>query len=1009
MMHAMSGILKRPLRSIVAAVLVSGVAVIVGWYAARHEIAGWLVGRSLGDAVSGYRIEEVVFGRLVMTDILLSPSGTIDRAEITWTPAGLLAGRVDRLGLSGVETGWRDFPEAASITAGLPEDIVVEDVRVHVSGPWGNVDARLDASLVNRPDGVAGTGTWHASMPGLLAGGEFSITWQRRDGKILLDIAPDRIEPDFPGSSVGPLTGHVVVEHRGDRDPEVRASLTWRSATVFDVAIGDMTLEATLDSQGLRGTMTIAEEGAPIHGDIVFRQAGKAYRVEGLVASGDSMDIPGPVLVAPTRAGFELDAYVEDLLDPGGWKVSGEGFVETAGVQLGSWFTMEEADAALAFAMEDGALRVWLAESATLAALVPKLPEALRLDIPAGDAWLEARYLDDGWNLAAGLEAASGVPGRTVGELAFEGIVTLDPSGVPVSFSVSRIELVSTGELVAGHALGSVRIAGSFGGTPGAWRGTLGLHSLLEEVEADGLTAYSIALDLPVAVTFDDGGLAITTESSALLHAGEVRAGSVVMAGVVAELPFQIGELERGIEARLTDTGWIDLQAFEHDLIRTLGPASIELEKEQLPLFVLERLGNDLSWDLRLKVSETPVHAALMPDGPAPVGVEGILPDLGIRLESLGTHFLQVTMESNGGNLRLTGPDLALSGIRALMNYNTGLSPLPQLSADIRRLEDLREPQRFGPLSLDVVTSPVWPEGEEARISVTIHSDHARFLGAVDALYTPHTDRLEAYVRTSSVFSESPGMQPADLSPLYGSIFRDTEGILDLNGRVWFEHGEVGADLAFTIDDVSAEVSGIPFEHLEGTATFIDVLPAVTRPGQTFTVARLDTPVPLSDIEVALSLPGDGSVVVERATAKLPSGRPFALESIDASGRETVFRLTGLDAGSLLDHAGVEGIRLKSRLDGEIHTSLEDKGIAIRGAQLRSDSPGTVSWTGGGSLDFDALAFEFDRPDGTSASLRVTIAGHECRIDRIFPLEGDIGRLADEVRAWLDNAGCDRT
>ena len=549
MMHAMSGFLKRPLRSIVVAVLVSGVAVIVGWYAARHEIAGWLVGQSLGGAVAGYRVEEVAFGRFVMTDIMLSPSGTVERAEITWTPAGLLAGRVDRLGLSGVEAGWWDFPAAALILPVLPEDIVVEDVRVDVTGPWGSVGVRLDANLLNRPDGVAGSGTWHASMPGLLAGGEFSLVWQRADGGILLDIAPDRIEPDFPVSSIGPLAGHVMVEHREGRPPEVRASLVWRSVTVFDVAIGDMTLEATLDSQGLRGTMAIAEDDAPIQADIAFRQAGQAYRVEGLVAAGDSMRIPGPVLVAPTRAGFELDAYVGELSDPGGWKVTGGGFVETAGVHLGPWFTMGEMDAALAFAIEDGALRLWLAEPATLDAVVPEPSETLRLDVAAGDAWLEARRFDDGWDLAAGLEAVFGVPGKTVGELAFEGIATLDPSGVPVSFSIPRIELVSTGELVAGHAFGSVRIAGSLGGTPGVWQGTLGLHSLLEEVEANGLSAYSIALDLPVVVTFGDRALSITTESSAVLHAGEIRTGSVIMAGVVAELPFRIGELERGIEA----------------------------------------------------------------------------------------------------------------------------------------------------------------------------------------------------------------------------------------------------------------------------------------------------------------------------------------------------------------------------------------------------------------------------------------------------------------------------
>lgn len=978
----MSRWLKRSGRTVALVVLVAGAAMVAGLHGARHEIAGWLISRSLGDAVAGFEVAEVTLGTVTLTNVALNPRSTLEEARARWSFGGLAGGHLDRLTLRGWKTDWSTLSEMAPDMTVLAADVVAEDMHVDLSGPWGVIVLRFDAELTDQRTGVSGTGEWQAALMGLEGAGDLAFTWHGVDDRVVIDITS---KGDGEARGAGLPGGRIVVEDVTSRQPVAGIHLVWSG-----LAAGDLHIEGTVDGTGLNGTVSLSGGGVSLAADIGVTGEGEVWQMEGMVTSGTSL-----------HAALRLDARIADVSVPASWTITGDGVVQTTDLQLGPWLAMEDANAAVNLFLEGGRLRTSLGVPLPIGL---SLGDGLRLDLALGMASLEARRLGDGAELTVALEASGEAAGRGQGRALLTADVAFDSAGRVVALRIPDLDLVMEGD-VSGHVTGSADMAGG----PDAWRGGIAIHGLLDKVVMADTTFYNVTLDLPLTLATGNSDHLLRSNSSALLHVGEVRSHAMVVGGVDLELPFGIDVMERGIEVRQSDTGWIDLQTFTHGPVRLVGPLSLKLEKESLPLFVLEQLGKDLSWDLRLQLSDTPLHAVVLDDTPRPVVIEGILPDLGIRLESLGAHYLQATMEAEGGDLVVRGPDLRVRDVRALLNYNSGLSPWPQFSADVRKIDDLRDPQRFTRMSVDVVATPVWPEGDDARLSMTLHTDKTRFVGAVDARYMPERDRLEASVRTASALFEVPGLQPADLSPLYGAPFSDVRGGVAVTGTLWFEGEESGADLSVNVNDVSARIAGVQVRHASGTTTFTNLLPLETSSAQTFTIAGLDAPLPLHDVEVMLSWPGDGAVVIESAVARLPTGQPFRFEPAGRDGHAMRFRLSGLDAVSLFDHAGVAGLDLESRLDGEVAVLPGEAGLVIDMAELRTSSPGVVGFAGSGVRAYDALVFHYDRRQGTFGSMHVTMTEGRCRLHREFSLGHGIDALAGAVAAWMGDARCDST
>ena len=960
--------------------LVAAAASIAVVHAARHEIAEWLIGRTLGDAVADFEVAAVTWRTVTMTNVVLSQRATLEGAQIHWSMGGLISGHLDRLTLAGWKADRFTLPEMAVDMTGLATEVVVREAEVDLSGPWGTIVLTFDSRMSGEQAPWIGRGAWQAVALGLEGAGDLAFSWNSIEDRAVIDIGPAQ---ESTARGAGPEAGRIVVRGVTSGQPEIAFHLTWPR-----LEAGRFDIDGTLDANRLQATASLVGDGTPLVGDISVAGRDGTWQVDATAISGTFLHVS-----------MALDARIADMSEPTSWVVTGDGVVQTAGLSFRPWLAMEEANAAVALSLADGRLR------ASLAAPLPvmlTLGSGLRLDLSLGMASLEVWR--QGADLGMALETSGEVAGQGSVRARVAGDVALDGAGRVAALGISEADIVMEGA-VSGRINGSAEISGG----PDTWRGGIGVRGLFDEVVISDTTLRDVSIDLPLTLAGASGDYLLRSNSSGLLQAGEVRSPALHVSGVDFELPFGINVMERGIVVRQTDTGWIDLQSLTHGPVRLMRPVSIKLAREPLPFFVLERLGKDLSWGLRLQLDDTPLHAVVFDDTPRAATIEGVLPDLALRLERLGGHYLQATMEAMGGELVVAGPDIRIREVRALLNYNSGLSPWPQFSADVKEIDDMRTPGRFAPVSVDVVVTPVWPAGDDARLSMTLHTDRARFLGAVDARYMTQRKRLEASVRAAVAFSEQAGLQPRDISPLYGRFFSDVRGGVNVAGTAWFEGDGSGADLSLDVHDVSARIAGVTVRHASGTTTFTDLLPLKTPPGQTFSAVGVDAPVPLRDVDVMVSWPGDGTVMVEGASARLPEGQPFSIEPAGHDGHTMTLRLSGLDAATLLDHAGVSEFALDGHLDGEVAVLPDWTGLVIDHLELRTSSPGVVSLAGNEARTYDTLMLRYDRRHGTIGSMRVTMTQGRCRMHRELLPDRGIDELAGSIAAWMDKARCDST
>ena len=328
-------------RTVALVVLVAGAVTIAGFHGARHEIAGWLISRSLGDAVAGFEVAEVTLGTVTMTNVVFSPRGTLDEARAQWSFGGLASGRLDRLTIRGWETDWPTLSEMAAGMTTLAEDVVTEDTHVDLSGPWGAIILRFDAELTDQRTGLTGTGEWQAALMGLEGAGDLAFTWHGVDDQVVIDFAP---KGDGEARGAGLPGGRIVVQGLMSRQPVAGIRLAWSG-----LAAGDLDIEGAIDGTGFKGTASLSGDGVSLAADIGVTGKGEVWQMEGMVTSGTSL-----------HAALRLDARIADVSEPASWMITGDGVLQTTDLRLGPWLAMEDASAAVNLFVDGGRLRASL-------------------------------------------------------------------------------------------------------------------------------------------------------------------------------------------------------------------------------------------------------------------------------------------------------------------------------------------------------------------------------------------------------------------------------------------------------------------------------------------------------------------------------------------------------------------------------------------------------------------------------------------------------------------------
>lgn len=546
---------------------------------------------------------------------------------------------------------------------------------------------------------------------------------------------------------------------------------------------------------------------------------------------------------------------------------------------------------------------------------------------------------------------------------------------------------LARGEALAADDATLEAVIGRRGQAGGDGPASLQLRAQCARLAAGGAVFEAAAIDLPLTLADE----AARTAPGAFLRAGRLALDGpgLTLDGLLAELPLAIERDGKRLYLRLTDTAWLDVDRLAHRHLQTLEPLSLAIVEEHLPLLAVEKLAGAWSWDVRLKTGALPAALALLEDGRARARVAGLLPQTSWRLGSLGLNHLQGSMEAKGGDLAIAGPDLRIGDLRILASYNNGLSPWPQVEATAGTVEDLRRPARFAPASADAALRPAWPRGEDLGMEANLHMRARRYLANAEASWRAADGRLRVLLRVPATIFEAGGVQPADLSPLYGALIDEATGGFELRGELLRHDGSWRQAWRLLLLDLSARAGGLAVEGLKGEIALLAVAPPATPPGQQLRARRLTLGgLALTDVEARMALPGDGSLALEEAGAGFAGGRlALAAAGFDPGRARNALTLEaeGIELARLLDRLPVAGLEGQGRIGGRLPLAFSPAGVAIEGGWLAAETGGRLRYAPAGpagarpaplaDFRFTALALAIERPPGGPAAAILDLAG----------------------------------
>lgn len=1071
----MLALLRVTVRRLSILVILSAVVVVAVWFTARYEVVDWLVRRGLYETptpMATYEVIEVRTDRIVLGSVAIDGLLWADQVEIGYSPRQAIDGRVGSITIrgavlqitvngagnpTGAASDWVAMLEQSESSGMSPpfDAVVLEHGTVDLTAPWGHVRADINGALKSSLAALEGAGTWFASSSYGAAEGSFSLHAPHGDGSPDFTVALMTGDLGYQETLARGVSGTIRLEL--EETPRITADFRASSFTTRDHAVEPLTLNVALDRNGLIGQLTLGDEDsamaafADVSLDISAPES--SVGVTGWLDLREDFTVPGPdnlIVAAPARLDLSLNTtalamtevpstqgILETLAFSGSVAISADGIIAPDTASAGA------IDLAFGVNMTEGELLAVLNGSGHVRdirlAAGDGETEFLPADFDQGhDLVFADRGLrfslgptDEGWLISP--RAVADLIGNESlqGSLSLGGTASLDESWNLLRTSVSTLEADLQGTLWPGLADGSLRVAGQGSGTGQDFEGSFNLQARLDTLHLSGAVATDVEIDLPSTVSLVDGVLSGAVHPIALVRAETLSWNDTRMVGLLAEWPLRYSYSASAFHVYLTDTGWIDIESLRHPAFKLDEAMSIKFEPEHLPNVVIERPGRDISWDIRLTLAPSDVAITLLEQSVGQeVSVTGQLPKMGIRFGSLGVSHLQGTMETSLGDLRLLGPDLRVADIKLLVNYNDGLSVWPQISAEVRRFEDLRTPARFAPIVADANIAPVWPLGDDLRITGNLHMQDRRYFTNVEASYEPSSDRFMALIRTPPVIFERGGAQPTDVSPLYGALLEDAEGSLEILGKLGYENGEPTSDITLFIRDLSGRSGDVTLSGLNGEITLSELAPWATPPNQTLTAESIDLGIPLTDIELALSLPGDDSLYLELGKADIAGGSVSVGPSVLRLGPDQNrmdLDVRGVDLSQLLAYAEIPDLEIDARLSGSLPMVITGGDLAIVNGHLESEEAGTLRYLPSGSdvpldlgednvdlvLDalsnfhFSRIAMDVNKPVGGTTELTLHVAGANPDLYDGYPIElnvnvtGDLDKIVrDSLAGW---------
>ena len=1048
-------------------------------YAARIPIAMWVAADVLADTPfenATFHLVVLNDERLVLEDLEADYPFHVRAARVvvTYEPLAALDGSIESVTVSGLQATLTPDQltdlQASDGSSGEPPVAIgrlgVEDGRVSLMLGERQIDLTLNGEfasfnpLAGMFDVAVADPEFRLNGPVTIGSGSGqtgpTVTW-RIDGG---DVQRDEL-------SMVEVTGQVLVEGpRGDGTGLIiDVSLAAPRAVFrpYDTGPFSLDLEAAVslgDTPAIdsaTATMELGAASGPFHARLTanvrdMTDVTTTARIEIgrdlTIATGPDITFTAPASLSTQATATLPDAWlgnVEDLTDlaltlltsfsatfqSDGIAIVGYGNVASASGDI--TLTPRESETTIVIGPDTVATELLVDPDALSAWDVPEdlatvLSVPIDIAIDSGDQPLTLRDLAEGGHMIEGEAGLSLTQTDRSATLRLEGKAQLAPDATLETALVRDAALSvvasSLGDIEGLLLIGSGRAEFS----DQTWHAELEIDGTAESAVIDTARIENLALTLPLDATWNGEIVDLTAQPVVLASASAVHVGDARSGPVELDLPMRLTGTPDKFSLYLDDNGWIDLAGLTHPHFVIDQPLSVRLEQMGLPVLTVEFDDDGYPvWDTRLKVTPPSATVTVLGDDGLPAAVvTGTLPKISVHANQLIASYLTATMESSGGSLTWVDQDIMATGLKSLITYNTGLSPWPQLHLEIDAIQDLAAPKRFADFSTDIRIAPVWPQGDDVRLSLNVHAPDRRYALNVEASYQPTKDLATALVRLPPLTFEPGGYQPSDLSPILVSSTKDVSGSIGITGDVTWQSGVWSSDLDVALREISATTYGVRIERLNSLINIDGVMPPSTPPGQLVAIGGIDAGLPLRDALISLSLSGDGTLNLESAEMKFAGGEVTAdplVWHLESDPEPLNLHVTGVDVGALFALAELDDLTATGTLDGTIPVRVVGDDVLIEGAHLASREPGQLRYlpdgapTGLGADDasidlvlaalsnfhYDRLDVDLSRAAGGETEVGLHIAGSNPDLYDGYPIELNVNLTGELDRIVRDS------
>lgn len=928
-------------------------------------------------------VEKIGLTRAEIVDLDLGPTASLSVARVTvnYSLSRLADGFIDGVELDGAELGLRvdasglslgtldDFLSPAEATGDSPQmrlvgPVVVKGGRLLIATPVGTVAASVDGEVL-LTDGLGTKLNAAISLDHERAqlGGRINGVIDDAD-QVRLDVEIETARSDAR-LAFSEMVGAITVEGTLSSAFDGGGSLTVQNASFDGLPIGNMDVAGSLEGTSAHLEMLLDGEktGLTLQSKIdvpnIFvpsspvRVAGDIATdgLRGAFALPDNVGLIGAAtfLFEGSQADFRgLPAYFTTGRPLPNAGVSGIVDADLLSIELPSQKVSATIDGATSFLVDNRAI--------------------------------QARAVDDlALNVSVATDERDYVLRTTVSPIESVPFVAVGPGGQ---------QPVDVGMTFDGAVDGFGKVSGALGGN--LWLG-----------DAEGLAFENFSVQLNPMRT-RAAGLDIALSKLVTRLAGPARApvigieGDILFSGEPAPgLSLTGGGATFATRLQLLDQSIalygegcpevrLSTLSFDGTKIRP-GLARICPISDTTPLL---RVVSEKGEAKRIDGAGVISGIELQADGIGPYPVAGLLPRLETRVSyGLKDRTWWGQFEGTGGDLKVEGPDLALSGVTLTAELE-GKSRLLGARVKLKsgKIVDQRRPIRFQPLG--VSAGATW--GADALDFETTVSVPNGPVVTSRGRHRPAEGRGNVTVNLPRWYAEPENTIVSDALPILKGLITGVTGGFEGEARWdWTSRGS-RSNARLLIENGGFASVPVEVRGINGTLNLDDVLAPKSDGVQTFSLGLVDAGFPLENGHLEFELAGDNLLRINKVSWPFAGGR-IGAENVrvpfDRLPDSVTATISNVDATALVNLADVADLNAEGVLEGTVPILLGEEGVVIDDAQLSS--------IGGGVLRYrSASAAESLKQSGGSAEI-LARALQDFRFEDLSirlngPLDGEI-------------------